>query len=93
MKTTDNVGFTFANIVIGSGAYHGIVNVTLGALPFNPTDDGTVSTEIVITSRLRMDVACAERLRDELDSLLSKIKNPVTAESVAATNGAEHKGH
>ena len=38
MKSTDAVGITFANLVLGSGILNGVANVTLGAYEFNPDD-------------------------------------------------------
>lgn len=75
MKSTDNVGITFANLVLGSGILNGVVNLTLGAYQFNPDGD-KVDPAAAIVSRLRMDVACAKAVRDNLNELLASIEAP-----------------
>jgi hypothetical protein len=74
MKSVDNVGVTFANLLLARGIFNGIVNVTLGCLLFEPSDDGNkVEPAPTITSRLRMDVACARQLRDALTSIIASV--------------------
>ncbi len=93
MKSTDNVGITFANLVLARGILNGVVNITLGAYEFNPPDTGDkIEPSPVIVSRLRMDVAGARALRDNLNELLVSLDAPaagVVAEGeAAAMNGA-----
>lgn len=91
MKSTDHVGITFANLVLGSGIYSGVVNVTMGAYEFLPMGD-KVEPSPAIVSRLRMDVACAKALRDNLTALLLSVETPVVAEGVAAESNAAVNG-
>lgn len=84
MKATDNVGITFANLVLGRGIFNGVVNVTLGAYEFNPDDKGEkVEPSPVIVSRLRMDVVCARAVRDALNELLLSLEAPAPGNGVA----------
>lgn len=91
MKSSDSVGVTFVNAVVGRGILNGIVNVQFGVLPFEADKDGKVSNELVTACRLRMDVACAEQLRDHLNAVLSLV-DEAKAKAVApvVTNGADH---
>lgn len=81
LKITDpySVPLTFVAHVLGQGHANGIVNLTLGAPRWTPTGttkdepEGVVDMDMIITSRLRMDLACAQQLRDALDTLLKKI--------------------
>lgn len=79
MKAVDNVGVTFATNVLVIGQRNGVVNVTLGALLFSPsetkTDDGrlAVDPDPAVVARLRMDEACAKQLRDDLTKILDGI--------------------
>lgn len=88
MKSTDNVGITFANLVLGRGILNGVVNLTLGAYEFNPDDkEEKVDTAPVIVSRLRMDVACARAIRDNLNELLQAVEAPAPGAGVAQESG------
>lgn len=78
MKSIDGVGITFANVVVGSGSLHGVVNVQLGAVVFENTDDGKVRGEIAECCRLRMDIPCAVALRDALTGVLEAIERAQT---------------
>ena len=73
MKSIDDVGITFANVVVGSGSLHGVVNVQLGVVVFENTEDGKVRGDVVECCRLRMDVPCAVALRDALNGVLDSI--------------------
>ena len=88
MKSIDQVGITFANVVVGRGVFNSVVNISLAALQFSPTEDGKVDSDPAITCRLRMDLPCARQLRDTLDDLLTRIeKTEHTAANAAAPNG------
>lgn len=91
MKSTDHVGITFANLVLASGVYSGVVNLTMGAYEFEPIGD-KVEPSPAITVRLRMDVACARALRDNLTELLLKVEAPIAAEGVAAESATAANG-
>lgn len=66
-----NAPVTFVNTVINQGHFNAVVNVTLGTYNFTPVS-GKVEPDLVITSRLRMDLACAKQLRDALDAILTQ---------------------
>jgi len=75
MKSSDQVGITFANLVLGRGVLNSVINVTLAAYQFTP-EGGKVEADPVVVSRLRMDIPCAVALRDELTKLLDTIEHP-----------------
>jgi hypothetical protein len=80
-----NNEITFCNFVLGRGVLNGVVNVTLGAFLFDPNSSGEeIDPTPVVVSRLRMDVACARRLRDALASILEAVDNPDKAPHAAA---------
>ena len=82
MKSSDQVGITFVNAVTGSGILNNVVNLQLGALNFDATEDGKVSKDLVVASRLRMDRSCAQQIHDALGGLLALFEK---AEAEAAT--------
>lgn len=96
MKSTDSIGVTFVNLVLGRGILNGIVNVQLGTWLFGAKENGDgVDPEPAVSCRLRMDVACAKSLRDNLDELLKQIEGPAPVAGIAqestepaAANGA-----
>lgn len=69
----DNVKITFVNQVLGQGHLNSVVNITLGAARFTPSDSSNIDVDMVVAARLRMDIICASQLRDSLDALLKKI--------------------
>ena len=89
MKSSDQVGVTFVNTVVGRGILNGVVNLSFGVLQFTPSDDGkTVDPDPVIASRLRMDKMCARQLRDVLNDLLEMI-DKAEHEAAQHMNGAD----
>ena len=71
MKPNDSVGVTFVNVVLASGTFNNVINVTLGVCLFTPNPENSkVDDDIVVASRLRMDPLCARQLRDALTKLL-----------------------
>jgi hypothetical protein len=77
MKPVDQVGITFANLVLGNGINNNVVNISFGAFEFNASEDGkTVDPAPVITCRLRTDVPCARALYKVLGDLLESIDRP-----------------
>lgn len=93
MKTIDNTGVTFVNLVLGRGILNGVVNIQLGTWLFTGNADGNVEPDAVVSCRLRMDLACAKVLRDNLNELLAAVEAPaptvaVAEEGKAVANGA-----
>jgi hypothetical protein len=77
MKPVDQVGITFANLVLGNGINNNVVNISFGAFAFNASEDGkTVDPAPVITCRLRTDIPCARSLHKVLGDLLESIDHP-----------------
>ncbi len=70
----NNVEIVFVNQVLGQGHVNGVINLTMGAARFTPSSaTGEVEVDMVVASRLRMDLVCAQQLRDSLDELLKKV--------------------
>ncbi len=61
----------FVNQLAGSGYLNGVVNLTFAVAQFTPTEDGTVNPDLVVASRLRMDLACAQQLFEHLGKILA----------------------
>lgn len=90
MKSLDQVGITFINGVLGRGVFNGVVNLQLGAAPFDITDDKTISEDMVPVCRLRMDIPCARALHEQLGLLLTDIDKTTTEPAgVAPPKAAE----
>ena len=76
IKTTDplHIQPVFVNQVVGTGNLNQVVNITFGTALFTPRQDGgDIDVDMVVSARLRMDVACATQLRDSLNALLNKL--------------------
>ena len=93
----NNEPVKWANQVLGQGHVNGVVNITLGQARFTPlylTDDplpegeSSVSTDMIVAARLRMDLACAKQLRDSLDALLRNLLYP---QYLARTDNVAHE--
>jgi hypothetical protein len=65
-----NVTPTFVNDVVGSGFLNGVCNITFATALFTPSPEGTIIPDLIISSRLRMDLFCAIALRDALNHLI-----------------------
>jgi len=63
---------TFVNQVAGAGFLNGVVNVTMATAQFTPQANGIVTPDLVITSRLRMDLFCAQQLYAELGRIIQQ---------------------
>ncbi len=70
------VRVTFANQVVGLGHFDGVVNITLAVAQFTPRPDNTVDPDLVVCSRLRMDLACARQLHSAIGKVLEKNLQP-----------------
>lgn len=87
MHSSDEVGVTFVNTVIGRGILNGVCNLSFGVFNFTPSEDGkTVDLDPVVAVRLRMDKICATQLRDVMNELLATIER---AEHEATMGNAE----
>jgi len=59
----------FVSQVVGTGFLNGVVNLTLATARFTPSG-GRVEPDLVVSSRLRMDLFCAQQLRNEIDRII-----------------------
>lgn len=84
LPVTDPLHVTpvFVNQLAGSGHLNGVVNLTFACALFSPKDDGSVAPDLVVTSRLRMDLFCAQQLHTALGQILEANLRP--------TNGTTH---
>lgn len=64
---------TFVNSVVGSGHLHHVVNLTFATAQFTPKPNGNIDPDLIITARLRMDLSCAQQLRDVLSAILDQL--------------------
>ena len=69
----NNVQVVFVNQVLGQGHLNGVINLTFGVARFTPSVEDKVETDMAIAARIRMDLVCAQQLRDSLDVLLKKV--------------------
>jgi hypothetical protein len=65
----------FVNQVAGAGHLNGVINITFATAMFTPTAKG-IEPDLVITSRLRMDMFCAEQLYAQLGAIIAKNAKP-----------------
>ena len=77
-----NIAVTFVNQLVGSGHMNGVANFTFATAQWTPRDDGSIDPDMVISSRLRMDLGCVTQLRDACDVILQANLKP--------TNGTTH---
>lgn len=63
---------TFVNQLVGSGHLNGVVNCTFATANFTPNNNGGIDADLVITSRLRMDLFCAQQLYERLGAIISE---------------------
>ena len=77
-KITDpfHVNTTFVNDVVASGSLNGVVNLTFATALFSPGEDNKVDPDLVISSRLRMDLYCAQNLYAALGKILENPGRP-----------------
>lgn len=62
----------FVNQMVGSGYLNGVVNITLATAQFTPNQSGGVDPDMVIASRLRMDLFCAEQIYEALGKMIAQ---------------------
>ena len=80
LKITDNGGapVVFVSDIAAAGMLNGVINVTFVTANFTPVGTGTqdMTTDLVISSRLRMDMYCATRLHDQLARIIEDANRP-----------------
>lgn len=79
VKCLDNVGVQFVDMLVGRGVINNVVNLQFGTYQFTPVDD-LVSPDVAVSCRLRMDVACARQLCEQLTELLAAIPQQAAPE-------------
>lgn len=80
----DRCPVTFVNAVAVTGFANGVVNVAMSTFGYTPEVQGdktVVASDIHVTANLRMDLFCAQQLRDHLDQIIQEHTKP-TAEKV-----------
>ncbi len=66
-----NVPVIFISDVAGIGFLNGVCNLTLVTAQFTPSGD-VVDTDLVVASRLRFDLFCAQRLYEMLGKIIDQ---------------------
>lgn len=70
---------TFVNTLAVSGHNNGVVNLAFSTASFLPKQDGDqtiVAVDEFISANLRMDLFCAQQVRDALDKILAAQTKP-----------------
>ncbi len=71
----DDVPITFVNEIGNMGFLNGVLNVTFTAARFTP--DGTqIAPDIIVASRLRMDLKCAQQLHEMVGQIIEANTKP-----------------
>lgn len=78
IRDPHHVPITFGSVLIGVGHWNGVVNLTIGAAQFTPqvTTDTQADPDFVVTSRLRLDLACATQLYTALGKIIEQMSLP-----------------
>ena len=90
MKSSDSVGITFVNALVGRGALNGVVNLTFGTFQFTPVENG-IDNDLVISARLRMDLTCARNLHKSLGDFLAQLDSPQPIIPAAPAEASEEQ--
>ena len=90
MRSIDQVGITFVNVLIGRGVMNGVVNLQFSTLLFSANEQGKIEADPAVSCRLRMDILCAKNLHQSLGELLASIENQPAEVTVTASNGADN---
>jgi hypothetical protein len=72
MSITDpnHVAPVFVSVVVGSGIYNHVANITFGTLLFSPKDD-VIEPDMVVSCRLRLDLICLQQLYEQIGQMLN----------------------
>lgn len=94
MKPADQIGFTFVTVILSYGFSDGIVNIAIGAQPFDPMEGEKIDVTPTITGRLRLTEPAARNLHDLLGKVLhnmdaARASNGKSAEPTAADHQDE----
>ncbi len=77
MPDPNHVPVVFVNDVAGAGFLNGVINLTLSVARYTPLVDGSdTAVDIEVAARLRMDLACAQILKDTLEAILTTNTKP-----------------
>jgi hypothetical protein len=71
----DNIPITFVNEIGNVGFLNGIMNITFTVARFTP-DGSQIAPDMVIASRLRMDLHCAQQLHDLVGRIIESNTKP-----------------
>lgn len=81
ITVTDDISVpvTFVNQLANSGFLNGVVNLSFVVARFTPAEDGEIDPDLVVVSNLRMDLYCAQQLRDRLTQIIEVNTKPSRA--------------
>lgn len=84
-----NVQIQFASVLLSFGHWNGILNLTLGTPRFTPTTTvDNPSPDLVVTSRLRLDLDCAQALYAALGRFIESAR--AQSASIQQANATTH---
>lgn len=69
----------FVNQLANAGFLNGVVNMCFSVARFTPDEDGEIDPNLVIVANLRMDLHCAQELRDALTKIIDANTKPARA--------------
>lgn len=75
----DRCPVTFVNAVAVTGFANGVVNVAFSTFGYTPQVEGdktVVAADVHVSANLRMDLFCAQQLRDHLDEIIQTHTKP-----------------
>lgn len=92
MRSSDNVGVTFVNLLMNRGILNNVVNLNFGVFNFTPVEmngQPAIDPDAVTNVRLRMDLACAREVHAQLGALLDEVdKQDAELKAAPAVNGS-----
>lgn len=74
----DKVKVCFVNTVGGSGFLNGVINLTLLTALWTPDGSETIPVDLIVGSRLRFDLKCAQDIRDALSVIIEAQTKPAS---------------
>lgn len=72
LNDPNRVPVTFVTEVVVVGFLNGVVNLTFGTSQYTPTQSGKIIPDMVCSSRLRMDLYCAQLLHAHLGNIIEQ---------------------
>lgn len=72
IRDPNTVPVTFVSDIAAIGFFNGVTNLTFVVAQFSPPSTaGKIDMDLVVSSRLRMDLYCVQRLYEQLGKILA----------------------